>query len=338
MEYQSTNLIAFLYKWRKPLLILPLVAGVAAAILSGPLFITPKYQSTVVVYATTTNSISKAILPQTSFVDEDVLEFGDEERAEQLLQILNTDEIRDSIVQKYNLMEHYDIDPESPYKMTELRETFSDNVDFRRTEFSSVEITVLDENPQMAADIANDINRLLNKVKNRIQRDRAYLSLQIVQGAYEKIKQEGKTLEQALRRLRVEKGVHDYEAQAAVYSEQIAMATVELGPDHSRTRALREALDTIAKYGGRYVDMREELQLLKEEEIKIKTKLDQARVDYNQSLPASFPINSAYPAEKKTYPIRSLIVLISMIGTFVSTLVLILALTAYQDARRKAKS
>lgn len=335
MEYQSTNLITFLYKWRKPLIILPLVSAIAAAILSGPSFITPKYQSTVVVYATTTNSISKAILPQTGFADEDVLEFGDEERAEQLLQILNTDEIRDSIVAKYNLMEHYDIDPESPYKRTELRETFSDNVEFRRTEFSSVEISVLDEDPQMAADIANDISRLLNMVKNRIQRERAGLALEIVNNSYKQIRTEERTLEDALRKLRVEKGVHDYEAQAAVYSEQIAMATVELGPDHPRTRALRESLDTIAKYGGRYVDMREELQLLKEEEIKIKTKLDQARVDFNQSLPAAFEINSAFPAEKKTYPIRSLIVLISMMGTFIATLVIILVVTAYNDVRKK---
>lgn len=335
MEYQSTNLITFLYKWRKPLIILPLVSGIAAAIFSGPTFITPKYQSTVVVYATTTNSISKAILPQTGFADEDVLEFGDEERAEQLLQILNTDEIRDSIVSKYNLMEHYDIDPESPYKLTELRETFSDNVEFRRTEFSSVEISVLDEDPQMAADIANDISRLLNKVKNRIQRERAYLALQIVDNSYKAIRAEERSLEDALRRLRVEKGVHDYEAQAAVYSEQIAMATVELGPSHPRTQALKESLDTIAKYGGRYVDMREELQLLKEEEIKIKTKLEQVKVDYNQSLPASFEINSAFPAEKKTYPIRSLIVLISMMGTFIAALVLILVVSAYNDVRKK---
>ncbi|NVK04186.1 MAG: hypothetical protein HWD92_05160 [Flavobacteriia bacterium] len=335
MEYQSTNLLTFLYKWRKPLIILPLVSAIAAAILSGPSFITPKYQSTVVVYATTTNSISKAILPQTGFADEDVLEFGDEERAEQLLQILNTDEIRDSIVVKYNLMEHYDIDPESPYKRTELRETFSDNVEFRRTEFSSVEISVLDEDPQMAADIANDISRLLNMVKNRIQRERAGLALNIVENSYKQIRAEERSLEDALRKLRVEKGVHDYEAQAAVYSEQIAMATVELGPDHARTRALRESLDTIAKYGGRYVDMREELQLLKEEEIKIKTKLDQARVDFNQSLPAAFEINSAFPAEKKTYPIRSLIVLISMMGTFIATLVIILVVSAYNDVRKK---
>lgn len=333
MDYQSTNLIAFLYKWRKPLLILPLVAGVIAAVLSAPAFIAPKYQSSVILYPSTTNSVSKALLPQTGYADEDILEFGAEEEAEQLLQILNSDEIRDSIVNKYNLMEHYDIDQESPYKMTELRETFSDNVDFRRTEYMSVEISVLDEDPQIAADIANDISALLDRVKRRIQRERARIGLSIVQNAYDQIKGEAKALENGLKDLRL-RGVHDYESQAAVYSEQLAIAIVERGPNDSRVKELKNQMDTLAKYGGRYVDMRDELELLKEEEIKVKTKLDQAKVDYHQNLPATFKVNSAIPAEKKTYPIRSLIVLISMIGTFVATMIVILSLTAYKDVRK----
>ncbi|GGH66672.1 MAG: hypothetical protein EP346_11325 [Bacteroidetes bacterium] len=333
MDYQSTNLIAFLYKWRKPLLILPLVAGVIAAILSAPTFIAPKYQSSVILYPSTTNSVSKALLPQTGYADEDILEFGAEEEAEQLLQILNSDEIRDSIVEMYNLMEHYEIDQESPYKMTELRETFSDNVDFRRTEYMSVEISVLDEDPQTAADIANDISGLLDRVKRRIQRERSRIGLSIVQNAYDQIKGEAKSLENGLKDLRL-RGVHDYESQAAVYSEQLAIAIVERGPNDSRVKELKNQMDTLAKYGGRYVDMRDELELLKEEEIKVKTKLDQAKVDYHQNLPSTFKVNSATPAEKKTYPIRSLIVLISMIGTFVATMIVILSITAYKDVRK----
>lgn len=333
MDYQSTNLLAFLYKWRKPLLILPLLAGVAAAVFSGPGFIHPKYKSTVVVFPSTTNSVSKAILPQTGYTDEDILEFGAEEEAEQLLQILHSDEIRDTMVAKYDLMRHYDIDMESPFRLTELRETFSDNVEFRRTEFMSVEISVLDESPDTAAMIANDISSLLDRVKTRIQKERAYIGLQIVTNSYNQIKQEARQLENGLKELRL-KGVHDYESQAAVYSEQLAIAIVERGVHDARVKELENKLDTLAKYGGRYVDMRDELELLKEEEIKIKTKLDQAKVDYNQNLPATFKVNLAFPAEKKTYPIRSLIVLISMMGTFIATLIVILAITAYNDVRK----
>lgn len=336
MDFQSTNLIAFLYKWRKPLLVLPLLAGVTAAIFSSPIFITPKYQSSVILYPSTTNSVSKALLPQTGYADQDILEFGAEDEAEQLLQILNSDEIRDTVVSRFNLMEHYDIDQESPYKMTELRETFSDNVEFRRTEFMSVEISVLDEDPQTAADIANYISGLLDRVKTRIQRDRARIGLEIVQDAYNQIKGESKALENGLKELRLH-GVHDYESQAAVYSEQLAIAIVERGPNDSRVKELKNQMDTLAKYGGRYVDIRDELELLKEEEVKVKIKLDQAKVDYHQNLPSTFKVNSAIPAEKKTYPIRSLIVLISMMGTFVATMIVILSLSAYNDIRKAQK-
>ena len=47
---------------------------------------------------------------------EDILEFGKEEEAEQMLQVLYSDEIRDKVISKFNLMEHYDIDPDSKYR------------------------------------------------------------------------------------------------------------------------------------------------------------------------------------------------------------------------------
>jgi hypothetical protein len=93
MEYNSTFLLQFLYQWRKPLLALPLVAGLLGAVASSSWFIMPLYKSSVIVFPATTNSVSKVLLPQTSFSEDDMLAFGAEEQAEQLIQILNSDEI-----------------------------------------------------------------------------------------------------------------------------------------------------------------------------------------------------------------------------------------------------
>ena len=93
MDAQSQTLLHFLYQWRKPLLIAPVVAAVVAAVASMPFFIEPLYESVVTVFPATTNSPSKALLPQNTYQDEDFLEFGAEEQAEQLIQILNSDEI-----------------------------------------------------------------------------------------------------------------------------------------------------------------------------------------------------------------------------------------------------
>ena len=325
--FDSSNLIVYLYRWRKPLIIVTLVAMVLAAIFSAPFFIKPMYKSTVTIFPTTTNSLSKALLPQQfSSRGQDIMEFGAEEEAEQLLQILNSDEIRNRVIEKYNLLKHYEIDTSGKYVRTELYETYDDNISFDRTEFMSVEIEVLDADPDTAAMIANDIVVFLDEAKNRIQKERAQKGLSIIQGEYDALKADVKTLEDSITTLRF-KGVHDYEAQSAVYSETYAVALTGAdgkGGGTWQTRGIKAEMDTLAKYGGAYVAVRDELSYLRSQLVKIGTKLDQAKVDVEQSLPASFRVNMAYPAEKKSYPVRWLIVLLAGVGAFTVTLVTIL--------------
>lgn len=335
--FESTNLIVYLYSWRKPLIMVTLIAAVVAAIFSAPFFIEPKYESTVTVFPTTTNSLSKALLPQ-KFASrgQDILEFGEEEQAEQLLQILNSDEIRNQIIVQFNLVEHYNIDTNGSYVRTQLYETYADNISFRRTEYMSVEINVLDTDPVMAADIANAIVILLDNAKNRIQKQRAQQGLQIIEGEFLALKSEVKQLEDSLTLLRY-KGVHDYETQSSVLSEQLATAIIEKGPNSPSVSAIESKLDTLAKYGGTYVSLRDELQYMKEEVVKLKTTYDQAQVDVNETLPATFRVNEAYPAEKKSYPTRWLIVVLSALGAFTITLISILIIDTIKNSGRKAK-
>ncbi|MDZ7848939.1 MAG: hypothetical protein U5L96_20655 [Owenweeksia sp.] len=163
----------------------------------------------------------------------------------------------------------------------------------------SVEINVLDTDPDTAALIANHIVELLDEVKNRIQRERAKVGLEIIAEEYKTLKTEVQRLEDSLTTLRY-KGVHDYETQAAVLSEQLATAIIEKGSDSPEAHNIQNRLDTLAKYGGVYVSLRDEVDYLKEELVKIKTKFDQAQVDVSKTLPASFRVNNAYPAEKKS--------------------------------------
>ena len=332
--FDSSNLIVYIYSWRLPLIIVTLVAAVLAAVFSSPVFIKPKYKSTVTVFPTTTNSLSKALLPQQfSSRGQDILEFGAEEQAEQLLQILNSDDIRDRIIEKYDLLNHYEIDTNGKYTRTELYETYDDNISYRRTEFMSVEINVLDTDPNMAADIANETVLLLDEVKNNIQKERAQKGLNIIAGEYKALKAEVVQYEDSLTLLRY-KGVHDYETQSAVLSEQLATALIEKGPDASAVKSIEAKLDTLAKYGGVYVSLRDELQYMKEELVRLKTKYDQANVDVSESLPASFKVNNAYPAEKKSYPTRWLIVALSALGAFVVTLITILIYDTIRGSKK----
>ena len=110
-NFNTTNFLFFLYKWRKPLIIICLVAAVVSGGMS--FLITPKYKSTVVLFPTSTNSISKALLADNFGGKQDIMEFGEEAQTEQLLQILNSNEIRGRAIKKFNLMQHYDIETDS---------------------------------------------------------------------------------------------------------------------------------------------------------------------------------------------------------------------------------
>ena len=327
-------MFVLMYKWRRPLIIIPIVAFFMGYLFSRPIFIKPLYKSTVILFPSTTNSLSKALLPQqNSFSNEDILEFGTEEQAEQLLQILNSGEIRDSIINKFDLMEHYDIGKNTKYKRTKLFKQYGNNITFRRTEFMSVEIEVLDTDADTAAMIANEIARLTDKAKRRVQHDRAYMGLQIVKAEYDRIKAEVNTMQEELTELRY-KGVHDYETQSAVLSEQLAVAMID-NPSGRAVDDLQMKLDTLAKYGGKYVALRDELALLKEEEVKLKTKYEQTKVDVEQQLPTTFKVDTAYPAERKSYPKGLLISVVSAFAAFIFTLVIILISNSIKEFRKQ---
>lgn len=335
MEYSSANLIAFFYKNRKPLLGIPFLAMVVAVAFSGPKFIKPLFESQVILFPSTTNSVSKALLPQSNgYGDEDIFEYGDEQQAEQLLQILNSGEIRDSVIQKFDLMAHYEIDEDTKYRRTKLFKEYAGKIEFARTQFMSVEINVMDTDPQMAADIANYISFLVDKTKRRVSRSRAEMGLNIVKNEYHNLQGEIRKMEDKITELRY-KGVHDYESQSAVFNEQYAIA-LAAGASSARVKALERRLDTLAKYGGKYVAIRDELQLLKEEEVKLKTKFDQAKVDVNQNLPATFKVDAAFAAERKTYPKRSILILAVGFATFILVAFLLLVRGTLREVKNQA--
>jgi uncharacterized protein involved in exopolysaccharide biosynthesis len=245
--------------------------------------------------------------------------FGEDEETEQMLQILNSNRIRDRIIQKYNLIEHYKIDPRSRYQYTKLYNEYEDNITFRRTEYMAVKINVLDKDPQMAADIANDIADLLDSVKNQMQRERAMIAFKIVESEYLQLKSEVQRMEDSLTRLR-EKGVHDYETQSEMINQQLA---IELARGNKAgIKALETKLDTLAKYGGPYVSIRDQLEHEKKQLSFIKAKYEEAKVDAEANLPQKFVVSNAFKAEKKSYPVRWIIVLVSTFSALLLTLLL----------------
>ena len=328
----SAGLISFLFQHRKLLTWISLIAALLSSAVS--LLLENKYKSSVILFPTMTNSISKALISDRVGNKDDVLALGEEEQAEQMLQILNSDEIRNRIIAKYDLMAHYDIDQEGKYKFTELFREYNSNISFRRTEFMSVEIEVLDRSPDTAALIANDIANLLDTVKSRMQKVVAREALKIVEDEYNFMVAYMQTMEDSLNMIRA-LGVHDPESQAEVLTQELAIATRE--NNQRAVEKIQEKLDILSKFGGVYVSIRDNFEWDRKQLGFLKAKYAEAKIDAERSLESKFVVNWAQPAEKKSYPIRWLIVVTSTVGTFLFGVLLIIAFTGLRSLRIREK-
>ena len=321
-SFDSSNLLFFLYKWRKPLLWVIAVAIVGSTIVS--LLLTNKYRSTVIMYPAATNAISQALLTQNrSSMQKGILDFGVDEETEQILQILHSNRIRDRIIEEFGLEQHYGINPESKYRLNKLHRQYENNISFRRTEFMAIRISVLDTDPNYAADIANRISDLLDSTKSQIQHERAKKAFEIVKSQYFKLADEMQQMEDSLTELR-KHGVQDYESQAEMLNMQLAK---EMAANNTvGVQRLQEKLDILAQYGGAYVNIRDRLEYEREKLSLLKAKYEEAKTDAEEVLPTKFVVNSAFPAERKSYPIRWLIISVTTISAFFFALIIILIL------------
>ena len=319
-QTDSYKVAFFLYKWRKKLIVIGFVAAVLSAIFSSSLFITPLYRSVVIMYPASSNSISKSLLNENANAKQDILQFGEDEQTEQMLQILNSNRIRDKVITKFKLAEHYGIESGSRYHQTRLYNRFESYITFKRTEYMAVKISVLDKNPQMAADIANDIASLLDSVKNDMQKERAMKGFKIVESEYLSLKSEIRKMEDSLTQLR-KMGVHDYETQAEMMNQQLAM---EIARGNTRgIKALDDKLSILATYGGPYVSIRDALEHEKKQVSYIKARYEEAKIDAFQEIPQKFIVENAYKSEKKAYPVTWIIVLLSTMGALLAGMLVI---------------
>jgi uncharacterized protein involved in exopolysaccharide biosynthesis len=319
-QFEAENVLDLIIRRRTPLFIIVFAAAVLSAIAS--LTIQPKYKSTVILFPVSSSSISQALMAQNSG-EKEILKFGEEEEVEQMMQVLQSNTIRNRVIDKFNLMEHYDIDPKGKYPATILYEKYKKNIKINRTEFMSVEIVVLDHSPDTAALIANEISAQLDSVMNEMQQDRALKAFRLVEMEFNKQRKKIQSIRDTLEMLG-EVGIVEYESQSEVFNDQYATAIAQ--GNFKGAARLKEKIDTLAKYGSLYVSMHEQMTSEIKKLSEIESKYIEAKIDVEQDLPHKFVVNEAVKAEKKSYPVRWLIVMISTISSFILSIIVLVIL------------
>ena len=328
-DFEAVNLLMFLWRGRAMILIIFALAAIGSIIAS--LSIREKFKSVAIIFPAKSNTIT---LFENNNPKDNIYNFGEEEEAEQLVQILQSSDIRETIVAKYDLYKHYDVDMESPEKQYLLQGEYEENINFRRTKYGSIEIAVMDWNPDTAALMANDIVQLLDSAKNRMIKERAYTAFKVIEGEYLQTVASIKSMVdslQALGSMGVVSKVERAELNAG-YTQALIQGKA------SAIELLKEQIDINNKFGAVYSGMTENMENETKRLTELRSVYKQAKSNFEARLSYQFISERAFPADKKAYPIRWLIVVMSCLSAFIFSIFLLIAISKLKEMRARLRA
>ncbi len=158
--------------------------------LTSSIFIRPLYRSEAIIY-----------VPLTLFshqYEQQGIGFASDAEIDGHIQMLQSTQLLDSLNEIYGLAGAYGIDISRPGGLERLYRRASDRISIQKTRYGSVSISVRDENAQTAADMANEIVRLGDVIKNDLLMDNRLAAYRFAKDLYESKLAEIDAIEQRL--------------------------------------------------------------------------------------------------------------------------------------------
>tara|TARA_R110002049_G_scaffold251679_5_gene426102 strand:+ start:910 stop:1875 length:966 start_codon:yes stop_codon:yes gene_type:complete len=298
-DYMSgnKNLLKFSLQNIKLLAGITILGGILAAVFSGAAFITPKYESTAVIYPS------------------NVWEYSDETALEQLQQYLESNIIRDSIINKFNLYQEYDIDTSDINAKTWVKLGYSEHISISETQFESIRIKALSVDPKKAKEIINEILHQLNFLVSRINREKVGEVVVYRKKLVELKKAQIDSTLALLHKMSTEYKLMEYDAQSERVTEGY-VSGLRSGKGGS-FKEVEELFNNVSEYGPRFKSLLDLLEFHTEEYNERLVDYEIAESDFQKEVTYSNLLVEPEVNNKKAYPVRWLIVALSMIGSLV---------------------
>ena len=306
--FSNQNLLEIVWKWKKHLIIVGIMAVLLSAFFSSSLFIKPKYKSTARIYPS-----------------KNIYVFSEESQSEQLLEIISALDIKLRVMEAFNLSEVYKINKQEPQYLTYMLTEFNDNVKFKKTEFETIEIQVLDTDPKRACAMCDSIITFLDDKVRSLHRLKYEEVVKIARKDYGFLSHQIDSVEEKLNFLRKEYHIVDYSTQAKEITKGMVKVLADQKSGSTGGKALQKWMNDFIDKGGEYVLLDQQQKLLVIQRSELKKILDEATSDATKKIVYGLTVESPVPADKKAYPARMFIVLISTLAAiFVALLAILL--------------
>lgn len=288
--FDISKIFKMLWKWKIGLTVVVIVALAASVLISSPLFIKPKYKSTARLYPV------------------NIAEYSEESESEQLLEFLNSTDIKFKLIEEMKLDEVYRINKQDPLYQSYILTELAENLSLKKTEYETIEIRVLDESPQRAADMVDSLISFLNQ---KIQSVHSYKYWEVANIAKQDINRQQNIIDSIkteMQNIRQEYGILDYDLQVEAASE---------GLYKSNSAKAEKLLSGIKEKGGEYKYLQNRLAHREMMLDSIQVEYDWALSNAQKKVTYSLVVEHPFISDKKAYPVRWLIVVLSAFGAFI---------------------
>lgn len=269
-----------------------LIAGVVLLCTTGAiiftLLLTPRYRAKASFFIPYTISLEQTVEnPQ----------FGYDVEADRLLQLLHSEQMKDSVIRKFNLVKYYEIDTSSFGWQAGLNELYDQRFISNRTNVMSIVVEAETHDPKFSAQIVDYIVKLAGRMRERFMKTNSQLAGERFRIDYENKRAEVDSLRSRILAIRKELG----ESNVTIMESQILV--------NNKTASSNPALQL-------------ELEALSQEHINEQKQLGELRIRYESAanmgkspIPQFYILDEATPLYKKAYPLTMFNICIGFFGS-----------------------
>lgn len=299
--FNSKRILDVLLKWKIQLAVVIVAAILLSIFFSSPIIIKPLYKSDAVIYPS------------------NISPYSDENETEQSVQIFQAGDIRDSVVKKFDLARHWEIDSNYRFFKSTLLWIYNQRVNISKTPYEAVQIEVWDPDPQVACNIVNALMDFYN-IKIRSLHKEKFEEV-VANYNYIIAKKQGylDSLKDAATKLGTKYGLLEYQSQ----TKEVMRAYLSTGGGSVRSAEAKALKKNMEEKGGEMLLLSEMIRSEAAMFSTMKLDADRALLDYNRNYTYVNVLSKPFPADKKAYPVRWLIVVVSTMGAFFLALLII---------------
>ncbi|GAA5220119.1 GumC domain-containing protein [Membranihabitans marinus] len=314
----------FIWQQRRPLFITLALSGICGVIIS--LLLPVYYQSSATLYPAEINYVESTDL---LYRKGNLNDFGDIREAEQLLELLESQDFKMKIIDSFNLYDHYDISPEVANPVYQILGKYNDLIHAERSKFNAINLTVKDKDPVMAANMVNGIIEELNRFMNVVISTRIESHYNKSQHTRDSLNQYFNLLQDSMQILQSKGLVGEYE-RAALYE-----ASGNIKGDNPTVKSMMEQNK---QFGNQFDILQNELYFVQSQIHTLDKILLQLGTNISQNTAQLFVFDKGHIPDHKHSPKRLIVVILTMFFATMAMLTYILFKKYWPSIREQINS